>query len=131
VNTAGTTTGNVWSFTTAAAPQLPGQASNPAPANGATDVGLSAQLSWTAGTNTDSHDVYFGTSSSPAFQGNQGGTGFDPGPLANSTTYYWRIDEVNTAGTTTGNVWSFTTAAAPQLPGQASNPAPANGATDV
>ncbi|MBI4581384.1 MAG: hypothetical protein HY718_16905 [Planctomycetes bacterium] len=24
-------------------------------------------------------------------------------------SYYWRIDEVNTAGTTTGDVWSFVT----------------------
>ena len=29
--------------------------------------------------------------------------------MANDTTYYWRIDELNAAGTTTGNVWSFTT----------------------
>ena len=33
--------------------------------------------------------------------------------MANDTTYYWRIDEVNAEGTTTGNVWSFTTVAAP------------------
>jgi hypothetical protein len=33
--------------------------------------------------------------------------------MANDTTYYWRIDEINAAGTTTGNVWSFTTVAAP------------------
>ena len=32
--------------------------------------------------------------------------------MTNSTTYYWRIDEKNAVGTTTGNVWSFTTAAA-------------------
>jgi hypothetical protein len=29
--------------------------------------------------------------------------------MANDTTYYWRIDEINAAGTTTGIVWSFTT----------------------
>jgi hypothetical protein len=49
-------------------------------------------------------------------QGNQEGTGFDPGMLAYDTTYYWRIDEVNDAGTTTGVEWSFTTAAAPPPP---------------
>ena len=43
------------------------------------------------------------------FQGEQGGTSFNPGNLANDTTYYWRIDEVNLQGTTTGDVWSFTT----------------------
>jgi hypothetical protein len=25
------------------------------------------------------------------------------------TIYFWRIDEVNSSGTTTGVVWSFTT----------------------
>ena len=34
---------------------------------------------------------------------------FDPGPLAPNTTYYWRVDEGNAAGTTPGPVWQFTT----------------------
>jgi hypothetical protein len=30
--------------------------------------------------------------------------------MAENTTYYWRIDEVNpNGGTTSGKVWSFTT----------------------
>jgi len=53
--------------------------------------------------------VYFGTTSPGDSQGNQSFTTFDPGTMANDTTYYWRIDEVNTGGTTTGVVWSFTT----------------------
>jgi len=111
VNADGTTTGLVWSFNTEAAPVLPGPAIDPNPANGATGISTSVSLGWTAGTDTDSHDVYFGSSTTPAFQGNQAGTGFDPGTLANGTTYYWRIDEVNGDGTTMGAVWSFTTAA--------------------
>ena len=93
---------------------LPGQASNPSPANGATNVATSATLSWTAGSNATSHDVYFGTDSTPdsgEFIGNQSGTTYNP-TMANSTTYYWRIDEKNATGTTTGTVWNFTTAAA-------------------
>ncbi|MCP4660111.1 MAG: Ig-like domain-containing protein, partial [bacterium] len=112
----------------------PGQASGPSPADGATDVALNAVLSWTAGAGADSHDVYFGTDPSPdsgEFQGNQAGTTFDPGPLANDTTYTWRIDEVNAQGTTTGQVWSFTTESEPGPPGSASNPSPADGATHV
>jgi len=46
--------------------------------------------------------VYFGTASPGTFQGNQTGTTFNPGTLANGTTYFWRIDEKNTIGTTTG-----------------------------
>ncbi len=94
---------------------LPGQASNPSPGNGATGVSINADLSWSAGSDATSHDVYFGQDSTPdsgEFQGNQGGTTFNLGTLANDATYYWRIDSVNAAGTTTGTVWSFTTESA-------------------
>ncbi|MHC4738900.1 MAG: right-handed parallel beta-helix repeat-containing protein, partial [Planctomycetota bacterium] len=113
VNAEGTTTGNVWSFTTEGAPQPPGQASNPSPADSATSVSTSADLSWTAGSGATSRDVYFGTSSPGTFQGNQTATTYDPGTMANDTTYYWRIDEINAVGTTSGSVWSFTTETAP------------------
>ena len=130
VNTAGTTTGAVWSFTTIVA--APGLAANPSPADSATDVSIDADLSWTAGSGATSSDVYFGTTSPGSFQGKQTATTFEPGTMAYDTTYYWRIDEINVGGTTTGSVWSFTTEAAPPpLPGQASNPSPADSATDV
>jgi parallel beta-helix repeat protein len=89
------------------------KASNPNPANGATGVGVNSDLSWTAGGWAQSHDVYFGTTNPPSFVGNQTGTTFNPGMLSYSTTYYWRIDEENPVGTTTGDVWSFTTKAGP------------------
>src|SRR4030042_2050439 len=130
-NDYGTTTGTVWSFTTAAAGSPPGPASNPAPSNGATNVGTTTDLSGTAGSGATSHDVYFGTSSPGTFRGNQTGTTYDTGTMSASTTYYWRIDEKNDYGTTTGTVWSFTTAAGGSAPGQASNPSPSNGATNV
>jgi len=113
VNASGTTTGTVWNFTTIVA--LPGAASNPSPANSATDVGITTDLSWTAGSGVASHNVYFGTTSPGVSQGNQTATTFDTGTMVNSTVYYWRIDEVNAAGTTTGTVWSFTTAASVTL----------------
>ena len=84
-------------------------------------------MSWAAA----SHDVYFGTSSNPAAQGNQIGVTFDPGTLQTNTTYYWRVDEVNGEGTSQGNLWSFTTEAQPGPPGQATNPAPAADAPGV
>ncbi len=87
-----------------------GEAINPNPADGATNVSLyTAYLSWTSGSGATSHDVYFGTTSPGMFQGNQSGTTFDPGTMAYYTTYYWRIDEVNKWGKTTGTVWRFTT----------------------
>jgi hypothetical protein len=90
-------------------PSAPGAASSPSPATGATGVITSATLSWTAGSGATSHNVYFGTSSSPSSVGSQSGTTYTPGTLTANTTYYWRIDEVNSVGTTTGTVWSFTT----------------------
>ena len=89
--------------------QLPGQASNPSPSDANTGIGIAADLSWTAGSYATSHDVYFGTVSPGTFRGNQGGTIFNPGIMNGDTTYYWRIDERNDDGTTTGIVWSFTT----------------------
>jgi C1A family cysteine protease/predicted secreted protein len=90
----------------------PDPATNPEPADGATYVTTTPTLSWTAGVGAESHDVYFGTNPAPGpdqFQGNQAGTSFSPGTLDLNATYYWRIDEVNSIGTTTGSVWSFTT----------------------
>jgi hypothetical protein len=75
-------------------------------------------LSWIAGIDTTSHDVYLGTEyhlvltadqGYSEFVGNQTQTAYDPPTLEKKTTYYWRIDEVNSYGTTTGVVWSFTT----------------------
>jgi hypothetical protein len=108
-NQAGTTAGYIWEFTTTEPP--PAQASNPVPGDGTGDIERTQALSWTAGARTQSHDVYFGeTQGSPDFKGNQALTSYDPpGLLTPNVTYYWRIDEVNVAGTTTGEEWSFTT----------------------
>lgn len=94
---------------------LPEQANSGSPANMATNVRLNTSLTWTAGQNATSHKVYFGTTN--PLTGNDlqatlpfGTTTFTPiGPLLRATTYYWRIDEVNQLGTTTGQTWRFTT----------------------
>lgn len=86
----------------------------PQPADGATDVALGGvTLQWLAGAETASHMVYFGATNPPPFAGEQAETSFDAGTMSLNTTYYWRIDEKNSAGTTTGPVWSFTTTAVP------------------
>jgi len=132
-----TQVGPIWSFTTIDNPQ---QASNPSPMNEATGVDIDADLSWTAGAGANTHDVYFGTSYTaveeafasiicPEYKGNQIGITFDPCALEEGVTYYWRIDEKNEAGTTTGTVWSFTTSIS--APGMATLDNPLNGATGV
>jgi len=45
-------------------PSPPGAATNPGPANGATNVAVTTDLSWTAGSGAISHNVYFGQHSS-------------------------------------------------------------------
>ena len=91
-------------------PPQPGQASEPTPSDGLTYVSTDSDLSWTAGTDATSYDVYFGTTTGPGtFQGNQTSTIFDPGTMAESTIYYWRIDSVNWWGKTVGDVWIFYT----------------------
>jgi len=105
-------TGDVWSFTAA-----PLAAYNPDPPNGAKYVSTDADLNWTAGSTAASHDVYFGTvqtdvanGTGGTFKVNQKTTTFEPGPLQLGTTYYWRVDEVEQAGSKqTGNVWRFST----------------------
>jgi len=107
--------GDVWGFATI------GAVGGPQPANGAKDVAMNAQLSWTPATTAVSHDVYFGTdkdavknatTASPEYKGNKasGSESFDPGKLAWQSDYYWRVDAVYNSGPVKGLVWSFTTA---------------------
>jgi alpha-amylase len=94
------------------------KAAVPDPVNEETDVNTAVGLSWLAGDGAVSHNVYFGTdyndvndAADPNVlpgRGNQTATTFNPGILDYNTTYYWRIDEKNAGGTTTGNLWSFT-----------------------
>jgi hypothetical protein len=103
---------------------MAGLASEPAPADEATDVPRDTDLAWEAGEFAAAHDVYVGTSFddvNAASRANsrgvlvsqgQGVVTYDPtGLLDFGQTYYWRIDEVNAAPDSTiftGDVWSFT-----------------------
>ncbi len=109
-------------------PQPPARASDPSPVDGAVDVKTDAVLNWQSGYGAVSTNVYFGITNPPDFRINQRDTIFEPGPLANGATYYWRIDEVNEVGTTTGRLWSFTTGSPPA---PATMPVPPDGAVDV
>jgi len=103
---------------------LPVIALDPNPGDGDNHLDTWASLSWAPGSTTDSHDVYFGESfaevnngTGGTFQGNQPSTYFAvglpgfpyPDGLVLGTTYYWRVDEVETDGVTKhrGRVWSF------------------------
>ncbi len=109
--------GRVWSFTTI------GAVSGPNPADGAVDVKPSVILTWDAGSVATSHEVYFGmdadavknaTTASPEYKGPKalGKESYDPNKLILNSTYFWRIDEINSDNPDSpwaGNIWSFTT----------------------
>jgi hypothetical protein len=105
--------GDVWSFWVP-----PQRAYDPVPADGERILDTTVNLSWTGGWSPIMHAVYFGTD--PNQVANDVGAppvmdiGFDPGPLENSTTYYWRVDEFYGTHWATGPVWSFNTV--PVLP---------------
>ena len=101
----------------------PIRANSPSPGNRTTGTKMTPILSWNAGDYAASHEVYFGTdadavanatTSSPEYKGTRalGAEIYDPGKLAWYTTYYWRVDEVNSINPDspwTGTLWSFTT----------------------
>jgi hypothetical protein len=117
INGWGITRGQVWKFTTMMLPPpMPGQASNPNPADAATGVLVDQDLSWTPGSGAISHDVYLGTSMILPFIKNQTAATFEPGRMELGTKYYWRINEKTTSGTITGPLWSFTTSTIPPPP---------------
>ncbi len=132
VNGFGTTTGDVWSFTTAAAP-LPPKVTSPSPGNGSTGVPVGAVLSWAASPGAAAYDLYVGTTlpSSPTWTNLTGTTYSPPGGLAASTKYFWRVDAKSSSGTTAGDVWSFTTSATTPPPPKPTTPSPANLASNV
>jgi hypothetical protein len=106
-----------------AAPSVP---ASPSPANGAGGIALDPTLTWSASGAT-SYDVSFGAvSPPPPVVSGQSEAAYTPPALDSGATYYWQITARNSSGSTTGAVWSFTTAAAP--PGTPASPSPADGA---
>ncbi len=96
----------------------PVQAREPSPANEAAGVSLEGLvLNWRPGREAASHAVYFSTDRQAVIDGTApAGTtaehSLDPGPLDFGATYFWRVDEVNEAGSPAaypGEPWSFTT----------------------
>jgi endonuclease/exonuclease/phosphatase family metal-dependent hydrolase len=78
-------------------------------------------LSWSAAAGAQSYDVAFGAMTPPPIVARgQTGTSFNPGALAAGTHYYWQVTAKNTAGSTLGPLWEFTTADASSPPANTS-----------
>jgi hypothetical protein len=95
-------------------PAPPSMPTAPLPTAGATSVAVPARLTWSAPGAT-SFDVSFGTDNPPtsAATTGLGSPSYGPTGLAASTLYFWQVTARNAAGSTTGPVWSFTTAVTP------------------
>jgi hypothetical protein len=114
----GSTSSATWSFRTAGVVACDDEPSNIAdmtPSDGADDVSLDANLSWSGGNSrcpglTATYDVYFGTDSTPPLRQNTGSTKtWDPGTLEANRTYYWRIVAKDANGSTSSAVRDFRT----------------------
>lgn len=86
----------------------PNCATNPVPANNATNVAMATVLSWTA-SDASSYDVYFGLTPNPPFVGNVTVNQYNA-TMTPNTTYFWKVIPKNNIGAATGcSEWTFTT----------------------
>jgi formylglycine-generating enzyme required for sulfatase activity len=95
------------------APPAGSSLSNPWPSDTARGIATMLTLSWQfSGSGTNVFDVFLDTVNPPAVQvaDGQSSSTLARSGLANSTTYYWKVDASDGSGAVThGPVWSFTT----------------------
>lgn len=95
----------------------PNKPSNPSPSDGATNVPIDTDLSWSCSDpdgDALKYDIYFGdTNPPPLVKSDYTSTTYDPGILEYNTKYYWKIVAKDGYAETEGDVWSFTTASPP------------------
>lgn len=108
-------TSPIWSFTTLTNTANTEPVTNPNPNNGATDIALNGNLSFTAGANTPTdatYRLYFDTNTNPTTQFDLSSqTSYGYSNLQENTTYYWYVETLSNTGTVlaSSNTWSFTT----------------------
>jgi hypothetical protein len=91
---------------------VPVAAREPSPAAGAADIAPQATLSWRAGREAGSHQVFLGTDADNLPLAATVQTPSYEADVNLDETYYWKVDEVNEAkdpATWAGEVWSFST----------------------
>ncbi|MHC4519579.1 MAG: DUF1349 domain-containing protein, partial [Planctomycetota bacterium] len=89
---------------------IPATAREPQPDDGATGVSVNTALSWRAGREAATHDVYLGTDAEALDLADSVSEASYAAELTFGTTYYWKVDEVNEAEAISvwpGSVWSF------------------------
>jgi len=90
----------------------PSKAINVLPSNRSKNVNIYTDIQWKSGGDTTSYYVYFDDDynlNSADFRLETSDTRYKPPYLKKNTTYYWRIDAVNSDGITKGETCFFTT----------------------
>jgi hypothetical protein len=87
-------------FTKVSSGSAPGTPATPNPPSGTIGLAITPTLSWSASGAT-SYDVRLASDITAS--------SFAPSALAGGTLYYWQVVAKNSAGSTTGPVWSLTT----------------------
>jgi regulation of enolase protein 1 (concanavalin A-like superfamily) len=88
---------------------IPAQARQPHPADGATEIDPGTLLSWRAGRDATSHQVYLGADPEElSLVVDAAQASYAPDALHFGDTYYWRIDAVGDE-VWAGELWSFAT----------------------
>ncbi|MDI6449613.1 discoidin domain-containing protein [Anaerobaca lacustris] len=88
---------------------IPAQAREPQPASGGTDASVDSVLTWRAGRDAVSHEVYFGTDADELPLAGSPAQAAFAASLEFGTTYYWQVDEVGDDAVWPGELWSFAT----------------------
>ncbi|UCD50706.1 MAG: hypothetical protein JSW27_24690, partial [Phycisphaerales bacterium] len=98
---------------------IPVQARQPEPADGAVGVDPDRVLSWRAGREAVSHEIYLSADEAAVADGTAlvdtvSDSSYMPAGLEFGSTYFWKVNEVNEAEAVSvweGDVWNFTTLA--------------------
>ncbi len=98
---------------------IPSRARLPVPASGEADVALDAVLSWRAGREAGTHDIYISTSeqevadatvATESISGDSCEIVYVPSSLDLGQRYYWKVVEVDPDSTVwEGDIWNFST----------------------
>ncbi len=125
---------STWSFSTASGTSSPSAPSLASPSNGTSGESTTLTLSWNASSGANSYDLQVATDNT--FSGvavsntGIGGTSQQVSGLSGGTTYYWRVQAVNSVGTSSwSSVWSFTTQSGAVPPSTPVLVSPSNGST--
>ena len=106
-NDDGTTTGDEWNFDA-----RPAKATVPSPTDANTDIVLGLTLTWTGSDVASSYDTLADIGDGLVSQSTElASATWTPSPTIFDyiTEYTWRVDSINSFGTTEGDEWTFTT----------------------